>query len=56
MAKRNFDPDDVAAGREYVRAYVGFIHYAERVLQAATSPAEGHLHEGGQPGMQEHTH
>jgi hypothetical protein len=45
MAKKNFKPDDVAAGREYVKAYVEFIHYAERLFQAASKPAEGHFHE-----------
>jgi hypothetical protein len=31
----------VAAGREYVAAYVAFIHYAEGVMKAAAGPA-GH--------------
>lgn len=47
MAKKNFNPDDVVAGREYVKAYVEFIHFAERLFQAATKPAEGHYHESG---------
>ena len=34
MAKKNFKPDDVAAGREYVKAYIEFIHYAERLFHA----------------------
>jgi hypothetical protein len=33
--------ESVAAGREYVAAYVDFIHYAEGVVQAAAGPA-GH--------------
>lgn len=56
MAKKNFKQDDVAAGREYVKAYVDFIHYAERLFQAASKPAEGHFHENEQDGMQEHKH
>ena len=47
MADKNFRPDDVEAGRHYVKAYVEFIHYAERLFQAASKPAEGHLHESG---------
>lgn len=43
--KKNFNPDDVAAGREYVRAYVEFIHYAERLYEAAANPAHGHFPE-----------
>lgn len=34
---------DVEAGREYVRAYVTFIHYAERAYEAASQPVAGHL-------------
>ncbi len=40
--KRNFNANNVSAGREYIEAYVPFIHYAERVYEAATAPAEGH--------------
>jgi len=56
MTKKNFKLDDVAAGREYVKAYVEFIHYAERLFQAASKPAEGHFHESEQVGIQEHKH
>ncbi|MBI2349645.1 MAG: hypothetical protein HYV05_13450 [Deltaproteobacteria bacterium] len=45
MAGKNFDNDDVEAGREYVEAYVQFIHYVERVYDTAMSPAEGHFPE-----------
>ncbi|MEM2786610.1 MAG: DUF6448 family protein [Candidatus Nitrosotenuis sp.] len=56
MAKKNFKQDDVAAGREYVKAYVEFIHYVERLFQAASKSAEGHFHETEQAGTQEHKH
>jgi len=45
MAKRNFKNDDVEGGREYVKAYVEFIHYVERLYQSAKQPAHGHFHE-----------
>jgi Family of unknown function (DUF6448) len=45
LAKRKFRSDDLAAGREYVEAYVEFIHYVERVYQASTQAARGHFHE-----------
>jgi hypothetical protein len=45
MAKKNFKIDDLKAGREYVKAYVEFIHYVERLYQAAKQPAEGHYHQ-----------
>lgn len=39
---KGFAPDDVKAGREYVEAYVPYIHYVERLWQAASGPAHGH--------------
>ena len=46
-AKRGYDPRDVAAGREYVKAYVEYIHFVERVHEAMTHAAEGHYAEAG---------
>src|SRR5690349_17648012 len=45
LAKKNFNKDDVAAGREYVEAYVEYIHYVERIYEAAAEPAPGHYPE-----------
>ena len=39
MAKRKYGPDDVEAGRAYTGAYVEFIHYAERLHDAAQTLA-----------------
>ena len=46
MARKNYSKDDVAAGRDYVRAYVEYVHYIERLYEAAKNPAEGHYIEG----------
>lgn len=43
--RRAFAPDDVAAGRAYVQAYVPYIHYVEGLWEAATQPAAGHYPE-----------
>jgi hypothetical protein len=40
-----FAPGDIAAGRESIRAYVEFIHYVERLYDAASTPAQGHFGE-----------
>jgi hypothetical protein len=40
--KKNFKKDDVQAGREYVKAYVTFIHYVEKLYQVAQKPAGEH--------------
>lgn len=42
LAKKGFAPDDVEAGRQYVEAYVPFIHYVERLYIAAARKSEGH--------------
>jgi hypothetical protein len=43
LAKKVFPADRVAAGREYVAAYVEFLHYVERVYEATQRPAHGHF-------------
>lgn len=45
FGKRGFTPDNVPAGREYVEAYVSFIHYVESQHEAAVRPSEGHYPE-----------
>jgi hypothetical protein len=39
MAKKKYDPADVNAGRAYSSAYVEFVHYAERLHDAAETLA-----------------
>jgi hypothetical protein len=45
QAKRKYDANDVAAGREYVKAYVEYIHFVEQVHDASIHPAAGHYSE-----------
>ncbi len=45
LARKNFRAGDLTAGREYVKAYVEFVHYVERTYQAATLPTHGHFRE-----------
>jgi hypothetical protein len=53
MAKKKYATNDVEAGRAYTSAYVEFVHYAERLYdaagtaghEAATAPA-AHAHSG----------
>ena len=40
-ALRSYDPRDVQAGREYVAAYVSFVHYAEGCYAATQALAHG---------------
>lgn len=40
---KNYSPADVESGREYMQAYVTFIHYVERAYEAASQPVAGHF-------------
>ena len=42
VAKKKYRPDDVEAGRAYSSAYVEFVHYAERLYDAAETLAPEH--------------
>lgn len=44
MAKKEFKVDDVAAGLQYVNAYVSYIHSVEQIHKATASPAHGDAH------------
>lgn len=59
-AKKSYDPKDIAAGREYVKAYVAFVHYVEGLHQAAKSSSHGHYDEnkvvGGHKDGKNHKH
>jgi hypothetical protein len=39
MAKKEYSPNDVEAGRAYSSAYVEFVHYAERLYDASRTTA-----------------
>jgi hypothetical protein len=52
MKTRDFQPADVAAGRDFVAAYVDFLHYVEDLHRAAAS--DGAHHQGAQAGAAHH--
>lgn len=45
VEKSAYSKDNVETGREYVKAYVDYIHYVEGLYEAAKGPAGGHVHE-----------
>ena len=45
LAKRDFGKNDVEAGRQFVNAYVEYIHCVEALYATATRPVEGHYDE-----------
>ena len=44
-AAKSFKVEDLDAGREYIEAYVTYIHYVEGIYEAAMNPASGHYPE-----------
>jgi len=42
LEKKNFDPNDVRSGREYVKAYVEYIHFVESIYKSASDKSEIH--------------
>ena len=42
VATKNYNPNDVEAGRAFASAYVEFVHYAERLYDAAETMAPEH--------------
>ena len=42
---RNYDPSDLGAGRAFVKAYVEYVHYVERLHEAISAAAGGHFAE-----------
>ena len=49
MATKTFEPEDVAAGRAYVKAYVEFIHFVELLYDGAMKAPHGHLEGSAAP-------
>ena len=42
IERKDYDINDVEAGRDYVGHYVEYVHFVERLYEAATETAEGH--------------
>ena len=49
MATKTFKADDIAAGRAYIKAYVEFIHFVERLYDGTMKATHGHFEEGEVP-------
>jgi hypothetical protein len=52
MATKGFNADDLAAGRAHVRAYVEFVHFVERLYEAASTVPDGHFEERDTRGIE----
>ncbi len=56
IEKSDYSNDDTAAGREYVSAYVDYIHYVEGLYDAANGSMNGHVDEDGNTGAHGDVH
>lgn len=45
LAKKNFDKNNIDAGREFVESYVEFLHYIEHIYKAVESSSKHHYEE-----------
>ncbi len=41
ISKKDYDPNDINAGREFIEAYVIFFHYVERIYESTQILTEG---------------
>lgn len=49
IAARTFKADDLAASRAYIKAYVEFIHFVERLYDSTMQAPHGHFDESESP-------
>ena len=54
IAKKDYNPNDVDAGREFIETYVVFMHYVEGIYESTKSFAEGHLSESDEKEIHKH--
>lgn len=53
LAKSDFKENEIEAGQAYVKAYVEYVHYVERIYEAVKKPASGHYPESEEAALQE---
>lgn len=56
LTKKEFDKDNIEAGRDFVKAYVEYTHYVKRIYDAAARTAMGHFPEASATPPTAHPH
>lgn len=56
MAKKKFHSSDVSAGREFVQAYVNFVHFVERIYESTQKAAHGQDESETEAELHQHNH
>ena len=54
LEKKDYKNEDMGAGRQFVEAYVLFLHYVEALYEAAAKGSHGHSHETSKDGEHKH--
>jgi hypothetical protein len=54
LEKKDYKKEDIGAGRQFVEAYVLFLHYVETLYDAAGKGSHGHSHETIKEGEHKH--
>jgi hypothetical protein len=54
IAKKDYNPNDVDAGRGFIEAYVVFVHYVEGIYESTKSSSEGHILENKEKDTHKH--
>jgi hypothetical protein len=54
VSRKNYAKNDVHAGREYIKAYVEYVHYVEGVYEASSGAVAEHAHDEAKPAAREH--
>jgi hypothetical protein len=54
ISKKDYNPDDVNAGREFIEAYVVFVHYVEEIYESAQISTVGHYKESEEKEVHKH--
>jgi hypothetical protein len=54
ISKKDYNPNDINAGREFIEAYVVFVHYVERIYESAQILTEGQYIESEEKDIHKH--
>lgn len=54
ISKKEYNPNDIEAGRKFIESYVVFVHYVERIFETSQISVEGHSTESEEKDMHKH--
>lgn len=54
ISKKDYNPNDINAGREFIESYVVFVHYVERIYESAQILTDGQYIESEEKDIHKH--